>query len=474
MAVSSLGKETEQPASHGGWERRDEWFHSLVGGTPSPRCGESPASPLPGPASSRAGQTRALGGRRSKCWRTRNSSERKWRSGRFLKRRRHAARAASAESNPATARRRCSWYSESFNSTARPSAGSPARVSAALRRSPPLSTSARKPRPLSRCVTVLRSHPSARAVACMSNPCWRRQAEHETLQAEVEVLPEPALRDSALEVPVAGGDDPNVHRGGTCRPDPVKGLVLKHAEKLALVLGPQLADFVKEDRPAIGLLEVPSVLRDGAREASLHVAEQLALEQLGRNRGHVHRDERPAGARAQAVGRPREQLLARPRLAEDEDRQGRTRRLLQIPEPRQHPRIAGHDGDLRTLSPQAVLLRVVELHLSRVGGSQLALQVAQLPSRLLLLRPRLPELPPQRLRGLQQLALGAARSRHRGARRLEVFFQRLDGGLLAHQSLANLPHLAFEVPEAIGGAELVPCDGAGARHDHRAERQDRR
>src|SRR3989449_1598980 len=140
------------------------------------RCGESPASPLPGPASSRAGQTRALGGRRSKCWRTRNSSERKWRSGRFLKRRRHAARAASAESNPATARSRCSWYSESFNSTARPSAGSPARVSAALRRSPPLSTSARKPRPLSRCVTVLRSHPSARAVACMSNPCWRRLA----------------------------------------------------------------------------------------------------------------------------------------------------------------------------------------------------------------------------------------------------------------------------------------------------------
>jgi len=167
------------------------------------------------------------------------------------------------------------------------------------------------------------------------------------------------------------------------------------------VLGPQLADLVQEDRPAISLFEISSMLRDGAREASLHVAEQLALEQLGRNRGHVHRDERPAGAWAQAVGRPREQLFARPRLAEDEDRQGRTRGLLQIPEQRQDSGIAGGDPDLRALSPQSLLVRIDELHLSRVGGSQLALQVAQLASRLLLLRPRLPELPPQRLRGLQ-------------------------------------------------------------------------
>src|SRR5256886_9482366 len=41
MAVSSLGKETEQHASHGGWERRDEWFHSLAGGTPSPDAGRA-------------------------------------------------------------------------------------------------------------------------------------------------------------------------------------------------------------------------------------------------------------------------------------------------------------------------------------------------------------------------------------------------------------------------------------------------
>src|SRR5207245_1122074 len=145
----------------------------------------------------------------------------------------------------------------------------------------------------------------------------------------------------------------------TWRPDPVKGLVLKHAEELALVLGPQLADLVKEDRPAIGLLEVPSVLRDGAREASLHVPEQLALEQLGRNRGHVHRDERPAGARAQAVGRPREQLFARPRRRSiAPPRRAPPRGLLPTPRrwtpgppgPRESspPRLRGAGGDRRS------------------------------------------------------------------------------------------------------------------------------
>src|SRR2546425_859364 len=150
----------------------------------------------------------------------------------------------------------------------------------------------------------------------------RRQGEDQALQAEVEVLAEPALRDAALEVPVARGDHPHVHRGGTRGPDPVERLFLKDAEQLALVFGPQLADLVQEDRAPIGLLEVSFALPDGTREAALHVAEELALEQLGRDGGHVDREEWSAGARAQPVSRPREELLARPRLAADEDGQG--------------------------------------------------------------------------------------------------------------------------------------------------------
>src|SRR6059036_175444 len=204
----------------------------------------------------------------------------------------------------------------------------------------------------------------------------RRQAEHQALQAEVEVLAEPTLRDAALEGPIAGGDDPHVHRGGTCRPDPVEGLFLKNAEELRLVVGPQLTDLVQEDRSAVGLLEIPPPLRDGTGEATPDVAEQLALEQLGRDGGHVDRDERRTGAGAQAVGRPREQLLACSGLARYQNRQRRARRLLQIPEARQNLRTPGDDSDLRAPLPQPLLLGVVELCASGVGGAQLALQVA--------------------------------------------------------------------------------------------------
>src|SRR4029434_7435424 len=110
--------------------------------------------------------------------------------------------------------------------------------------------------------------------------------------------------------------------------DPVKALVLQHAQELALVLGPQLAHLVKEDRAPARLLEMPLPIGDRPREAAPDVAEHLALEQLRRDRRHIDRDERRIGARAQPMDRAREELLAGSGLAGDEDRQGGPRRLL--------------------------------------------------------------------------------------------------------------------------------------------------
>src|SRR2546428_10242038 len=103
----------------------------------------------------------------------------------------------------------------------------------------------------------------------------------------------------------------------------MEGLLLQHAQELALLIGAQLADLVQEDRAAIGLLEVALTVGDGAGEAALHVAEQLALEQLGRDGGHVDGHERSGGARAQAMDGAREQLLAGARLAGEQDGQRR-------------------------------------------------------------------------------------------------------------------------------------------------------
>src|SRR5262249_25509097 len=61
------------------------------------------------------------------------------------------------------------------------------------------------------------------------------------------------------------------------------------------------------------------LLRQRACEGALLVAEQLALEQGFAERGAVDRDKGSAGARAIAMNRPSQQLLARAALTENQN-----------------------------------------------------------------------------------------------------------------------------------------------------------
>src|SRR5206468_1904704 len=190
--------------------------------------------------------------RRSKCWRTRSSRERKWRSGRFLKRLRHAAIASSGELKPSTTLSRCSEYSRSLSSTVLARAGSPASARAASVRSPPSSTRARTAGPVvplecgQRGVRKRQGRSAdlgggfadeARRQERNIRPplAQRRQPQHEPLQPEIEILAKPALGAAPLEVAIAGGDHPDVDGGGPRRADPVEALVLKHADRKSVV-----------------------------------------------------------------------------------------------------------------------------------------------------------------------------------------------------------------------------------------------
>ena len=77
----------------------------------------------------------------------------------------------------------------------------------------------------------------------------------------------------------------------------------------------QLADLVEEDRSAVGRLEQPALLGDGAGERASLVPEQLALEQRLRERRAVQTEERLVGARRLTVHGFGEHLLADPGLA---------------------------------------------------------------------------------------------------------------------------------------------------------------
>src|SRR5204862_227502 len=74
--------------------------------------------------------------------------------------------------------------------------------------------------------------------------------------------------------------------------------LLQHAQQLALQIERDLPDFVEKDRASVGELEAPDSIAVRSRERALHVSEELALEQLVRNRRAIDLDERAVGARA--------------------------------------------------------------------------------------------------------------------------------------------------------------------------------
>src|SRR5205814_1195207 len=114
---------------------------------------------------------------------------------------------------------------------------------------------------------------------------------------------------------------------GAVAADPLELALLQDAQYLRLRLRPHVADLVEEECPAVGDLELALARRDRPCEGALLVTEELALDQLARERRAVHLDERLRAPRAVVVERVGDQLLPRAARAADEDRQIRVRHL---------------------------------------------------------------------------------------------------------------------------------------------------
>ena len=95
-----------------------------------------------------------------------------------------------------------------------------------------------------------------------------------------------------LEIAVGGGDDAHVDFDGAVAAQLGELAVLQHVQDLGLQRLRHLADFVEHDRAVLGELELADARRRRAGEGAALVAEQLAFEQLGRQRRAVHLDER--------------------------------------------------------------------------------------------------------------------------------------------------------------------------------------
>src|SRR5438132_5854568 len=87
--------------------------------------------------------------------------------------------------------------------------------------------------------------------------------------------------------------------------------LLEHPQQCDLRLRGQLADFIQEDRAAIGGLEAAEAALRRARERALLVPEQLGRDERGRNGGAVHTDECGARAKRALVKGAGNQILYR-------------------------------------------------------------------------------------------------------------------------------------------------------------------
>src|SRR2546425_1124933 len=80
------------------------------------------------------------------------------------------------------------------------------------------------------------------------------------------------------EVLIGAGDNADVHALGTIATEAFEFLLLKDAQKFGLKFERKVADFVEEERAAVGEFETADFLVDGAGESAALVAEKLGFE----------------------------------------------------------------------------------------------------------------------------------------------------------------------------------------------------
>ena len=146
----------------------------------------------------------------------------------------------------------------------------------------------------------------------------RRQMDGDDVEPVVQVFAEAPVPDRLLEVAVGGRDHTRVDAHVALAAETREFPVLEHLEQLRLQRRVHLADLVEEDRAAMGVLELAELALLGARERPLLEAEQLALEQLRRQRRAVHLHERLVPATRELEDRARDQLLTGAALAAHE------------------------------------------------------------------------------------------------------------------------------------------------------------
>src|SRR5262245_5350548 len=160
----------------------------------------------------------------------------------------------------------------------------------------------------------------------------------EDVEAVEEVFAEGAGSDALLEVLVRGGDDACVDVDRPRAAEPLDLPLLEDAKQLDLDVRRQIANLVEEDRRLIRQLETSDLARKRTCVSASLAAEQLALDERGRNGGTVHPHHRAMAPRAELVNLRGKELFSCSRLPLKEHGRIGGRDLLNL---LQHPSKGG-------------------------------------------------------------------------------------------------------------------------------------
>ena len=133
---------------------------------------------------------------------------------------------------------------------------------------------------------VIRQHGDV-ALTCAQ----RGKLDGDHAQTPVEILTEFAFFNHLGEVAVCSGDDADVDRDRFAAADALDGLLAEGAQQFHLSAGVDLADFIEEERAAIGLLKAADAALLSTGEGAFLVAEEFAFEDLRGKRRAMHGDD---------------------------------------------------------------------------------------------------------------------------------------------------------------------------------------
>ena len=123
-----------------------------------------------------------------------------------------------------------------------------------------------------------------------------RQPQANHIQPVIQVLAERAIFDALLQVLMRGGNHTRIGFDGVVPPHTVKVSVTQYAQQTRLQVERHVANFIQEQRAALGLFKAAPAhgLRTG--KSAAFVAKQFALQQIFRDSCGIDSNKRPVGA----------------------------------------------------------------------------------------------------------------------------------------------------------------------------------